>query len=387
MTVFVDNAFIVADVPNGARVVSGRWCHMTADSRAELDAMADRIGLRREWIQHPGTVREHYDVTESKRRAAVAAGAVERDWREMAVERLSLRRAVLSTADATTVVNRNSDEYDVYIGRGSDWGNPFRIGEHGSRQSVIDQFEAHLRQQPDLLARLSELRGRRLGCYCAPLPCHGHVLARYADMTEAQLQLAIEAPLMPTARPTRSVQRGASMVPPRSFVAIDFETANPSRASVIQIGVTRVLDGVIGTPHTSPVRPPDGHRAWHPGQFRIHGLPTAYIVGAPEWPDVMQRLVRLASLSDGSVLPLVAHNAAFEKSVINKTSEITGVISPWGNDDYFCTVKYARQRLPGLPKHRLDYLAEHLNLGTFTHHDAGEDAAITARLLLRLAKL
>lgn len=385
MSVYVDNAFIAADVSNGARVLSGRWCHMTADSRDELDAMADRIGLRRDWIQHPGTSREHYDVTEPKRRAAVAAGAVERDWREMTVERLSLRRAALFTVDGTTVVNRNSDEYDVYIGRGSDWGNPFRIGEHGSRQSVIEQFEAHLRQRPDLLARLGELRGRRLGCFCAPLPCHGNVLARYAEMNETQLQIALETPLTTTQRPVRSGQRGVPMVPPRSFVAIDFETANPSRASVIQIGVTRVLDGVVGRPHTSPVRPPDGHRSWHAGQFRIHGLPTAYIVGAPEWPDVMLRLVRLASMSDGAVLPLVAHNAAFEKSVINKISEITGVTSPWGNDDYFCTLKYARQQLPELPKHRLDYLAEYLDLGAFTHHDAGEDAATTARLLLRLA--
>lgn len=171
------------------------------------------------------------------------------------------------------------------------------------------------------------------------------------------------------------------MVAPRSFVSIDFETANPSRASVIQIGVTRVIDGVIGTPHTSPVRPPDGHRAWSPGQFKVHGLPTSYIVGAPEWPDVMGRLVRLASMSDGTVLPLVAHNAAFEKSVINKTSEVTGVTSPWGDQDYFCTVKYARQQLPDLPRHRLDALVEHFGLGPFTHHDAGEDAAMTARVL------
>ena len=52
---------------------------MTADTRAELDAMADRIGLRRSWIQHPGTWKEHYDLTRSKRCAAVAAGAIEVD--------------------------------------------------------------------------------------------------------------------------------------------------------------------------------------------------------------------------------------------------------------------------------------------------------------------
>lgn len=189
-----------------------------------------------------------------------------------------------------------------------------------------------------------------------------------------------------TRAPTRvSRHVGGRLVAPRSFVAIDFETANPSRASVIQIGVTRVLDGVIGIPHTSAVRPPDGHRAWNPNQFKVHGLSPSYIVGAPEWPEVMARLVRIASLRDGTLLPLVAHNAAFEKSVINKTSEVAGVPSPWGPEDYFCTVKYARQEAPDLPRHKLDFLVEHYGLGVFSHHDAGEDAAMTARLLLRLA--
>jgi len=31
------------------------------------------------------------------------------------------------------------------------------------------------------LARLPDLRGRRLGCFCAPQACHGDVLARLAD--------------------------------------------------------------------------------------------------------------------------------------------------------------------------------------------------------------
>lgn len=77
MTVYVDGVNIRADVPNGARTVRGVWCHMTADTREELDAMADRIGLRRAWIQHPGTWKEHYDLTQSKKRLALAAGAVE----------------------------------------------------------------------------------------------------------------------------------------------------------------------------------------------------------------------------------------------------------------------------------------------------------------------
>lgn len=90
MTVYVDDAFIAARVGR----ITSHWCHMSADTRAELDEMADRLGLRRSWIQHPGEWSEHYDVTEGKRRQAVALGAVEIAWRD-AVELHAARRAYL----------------------------------------------------------------------------------------------------------------------------------------------------------------------------------------------------------------------------------------------------------------------------------------------------
>lgn len=95
MTVYVDNFKMKADVPNGARTVRGVWCHMTADTREELDAMADTIGLKRAWIQYPGTWKEHYDLTLTKRRLAVKAGAEEVDLREHTVSFLMPRRVQL----------------------------------------------------------------------------------------------------------------------------------------------------------------------------------------------------------------------------------------------------------------------------------------------------
>lgn len=91
----------------------------------------------------------------------------------------------------TTVVNiKTGAEYDVYIGRAvprkrlkaSIWANPFVIGRDGAREEVIDQYVNYLFHQPDLLARLPELAGKRLGCRCAPERCHGHILAGLADM-------------------------------------------------------------------------------------------------------------------------------------------------------------------------------------------------------------
>ena len=70
----------------------------------------------------------------------------------------------------------------VYIGRGARGGwresrfhNPFPVRHHG-RDEAIRLYRANLEQRPDLLALLPQLRGRALGCWCWPQPCHGDVL-------------------------------------------------------------------------------------------------------------------------------------------------------------------------------------------------------------------
>lgn len=72
MTVYVD------DMRRRARVgaISACWSHLLADTSDELHAFAALLGLRRTWVQHEGTRHEHYDVTDTKRQAAIDAGAV-----------------------------------------------------------------------------------------------------------------------------------------------------------------------------------------------------------------------------------------------------------------------------------------------------------------------
>jgi hypothetical protein len=88
----------------------------------------------------------------------------------------------------TRVVHCKVEEYDIYIGRPSDWGNPFTHKEWTTAQfrvtnraEAIAKFKEWILTQPQLLARLSELKGKTLGCWCSPLPCHGEVLAGLAD--------------------------------------------------------------------------------------------------------------------------------------------------------------------------------------------------------------
>ena len=65
------------------------------------------------------------------------------------------------------------------VDRGTPWGNPHVLPRRHTpeqRLEVIRQYREHLLGRPDLLARLPELRGKVLVCWCHPLPCHGDVL-------------------------------------------------------------------------------------------------------------------------------------------------------------------------------------------------------------------
>ncbi len=76
----------------------------------------------------------------------------------------------------TTVVNCKTDKYDVYIGRPSKWGNPFVMKSEKDRDEVVLKYREWINTQPELLRSLSELKDKKLGCFCAPKACHGDVL-------------------------------------------------------------------------------------------------------------------------------------------------------------------------------------------------------------------
>lgn len=85
---------------------------------------------------------------------------------------------------------RRSTNGCVYIGRktpwtifdeDSPWHNPYKVDRKGkkmggTREEVLEKYRNHILSRPDLIERLPELVGKRLGCWCAPLPCHGNVL-------------------------------------------------------------------------------------------------------------------------------------------------------------------------------------------------------------------
>ena len=81
----------------------------------------------------------------------------------------------------TKVVHILREEFDIYIGRGSPWGNPYKIGPDGDRNTVIEKYYEYIITQPKLMKRLPELKGKALGCHCKPKLCHGDVLVILCD--------------------------------------------------------------------------------------------------------------------------------------------------------------------------------------------------------------
>ena len=80
----------------------------------------------------------------------------------------------------------------IRIDRQTFWGNPFRIGPGRTREEVIALYRAYLWRRIQAgeirLNDLAFLHGKTLACWCAPLPCHGHVLARAASWAAARLK-------------------------------------------------------------------------------------------------------------------------------------------------------------------------------------------------------
>jgi hypothetical protein len=95
----------------------------------------------------------------------------------------------LLAVTVTRVVNKKiTKDFDVYIGRGTPWGNPFAISHSDDgpdRADVIEKYKEYFYEKIDTDAVFRKgilgLRGLRLACFCKPEACHGDVIAKYLD--------------------------------------------------------------------------------------------------------------------------------------------------------------------------------------------------------------
>ena len=157
---------------------------------------------------------------------------------------------------------------------------------------------------------------------------------------------------------------------PRSFVAIDFETADNGRDSACSVGLVKVTDGQIVSTTVRLIRPPRRRILYS----YIHGITWADVEKQPCFAEVWPELT---GLLEGAGF-LVAHNSGFDRGVLNACCLSGGLKPP--ELAFKCTVQLARSVWKVFPT-KLPNVCEFLKI-PLRHHDAGSDAEACAKIVL-----
>ena len=160
------------------------------------------------------------------------------------------------------------------------------------------------------------------------------------------------------------------------FTAFDFETANNSRTSACEIGLSRVEGGKVLETKSWLIKPVGPFLPWN---IRIHGIRPDHVVDAPTWEELWPEL---APYVEGQVL--VAHNASFDVTVLRDSCLHYGIPVP--QFQFFCSLQVARGTWHALPSYSLGGLAEAHGLEPMNYHRAGDDAETCARIVLKAAR-
>ena len=158
-----------------------------------------------------------------------------------------------------------------------------------------------------------------------------------------------------------------------TFNAIDVETANSNPASICQIGIVRVRDGVIKEQLSLLVDP---EAPFSDFNVRLHGINADTVKGSATLPQIYEKLRRIL---EGR--PLVSHTA-FDRGALDGAAERYGlrpIRAAWLDSSVI-----ARRAWPGRYRYRwnLAFVAGSLGIA-FRHHDAAEDARAAGEIVLR----
>jgi len=157
-----------------------------------------------------------------------------------------------------------------------------------------------------------------------------------------------------------------------NFVSIDFETAAYSRKSACSVGLVKYLDGKAVDTFYSLIRPPKLYI--RPDFTEIHGLTVDDVKDAPRFDAIWDSKIK--PFIGG--LPLAAHNAPFDMSVLREVLEYYELDIP--ALPYFCTCKLARRTWYDLESYSLGALADKFNI-KYNAHNALDDAKTCGKLV------
>jgi hypothetical protein len=110
----------------------------------------------------------------------------EEPWSELEIElRSELEQGKAVAVNQKTMKNlckwANDNGLLMRVDRFTDWGNPFELGKDGDRDEVCDSYEVFFGLKKSLQNKVQDLKGKALGCWCAPERCHAHYLQQIAN--------------------------------------------------------------------------------------------------------------------------------------------------------------------------------------------------------------
>ena len=162
-----------------------------------------------------------------------------------------------------------------------------------------------------------------------------------------------------------------------TFNAIDVETANRTRASICQIGITQVQMGRISRGASFLINPEEPFESF---QTSMHGINEETVSEAETMLSIHPQLCRLI---EGA--PLASHSP-FDKQALEKAASKYGLTMP--EIRWLDTGRVARTAWPDRydrSNWALKKIAADLGI-TFLHHDAAEDARAAAEILLHACR-
>lgn len=153
-----------------------------------------------------------------------------------------------------------------------------------------------------------------------------------------------------------------------TFIALDFETAQPARHTPCAIGLVKVVNGVITQKIFTLIKPPDNEYSLH--NVAVHGISALHSEDAPEFPEVYELIKKMIN---GQMV--VCHNAGFDISVLRESMNFHGINGKDISFSFQDTLKLYGNKplneccsLCGIDLH---------------HHDALSDAEACARIFMK----
>lgn len=155
------------------------------------------------------------------------------------------------------------------------------------------------------------------------------------------------------------------------YVAIDFETANNTRSSACSVGLVTVSGNRIISEDVFLIKPPSRKFMF----TDIHGITWDDVKNEKTFEELWSAIEEII----GDAEFLAAHNAPFDKGVLNMCCQEYGIETP--GTPFVCTVKLARSQWSINPT-KLNNVCDELDI-ELNHHEALSDARACAQIVMQ----